>query len=60
MKILLSSVLSLVALAAGAHESLAPHDHPHGVSMLPDLGAIAVGAVLLAAGLLAWLSYRRS
>jgi hypothetical protein len=60
MKTIFSVLFSLAAVAAQAHESAAPHQHPHGVSMLPDLGAIAVGAVLLAAGLLAWLGYRRS
>jgi len=60
MKTLLSVPFSLAAVAAQAHESLAPHHHPHGLSMLPDPGSIAVGAVVLAAALLAWLSYRRS
>jgi hypothetical protein len=60
MKTILSVLFSLAAGAAGAHESLVPHHHPHGVSMLPDLGSVAVGAVVLAAALIAWLGYRRS
>jgi len=60
MKTMLSILLSLAAVAAEAHESLAPHHHPHGVSMLPDLGGIAVGTVVLAAALVVYLGYRQS
>ena len=60
MKTTLTLLFSLAPIAAQAHESLAPHHHPHGVSMLPDLGTVAVGAVVLAAALVAWLSFRRS
>jgi hypothetical protein len=49
MKTMLSVLLFLVAGAAQAHESLVPHHHPHGVSMLPDLDSFVVGAILLIA-----------
>lgn len=60
MKMILSVPLSLAAVAAQAHESLAPHSHPHGVSVLPGLGTVVVGAIVLAAALVAWLQFRRS
>jgi uncharacterized membrane protein YdbT with pleckstrin-like domain len=59
MKTLLSLLVSLAPIAAQAHESLAPHHHPHGVSMLPGLGTVTVGAVVLAAALMVYLNYRR-
>ncbi len=55
MKILLSLATLLAATAAQAHESLVPHHHPHGVSMLPDLGTFIVGGIFtLAAALLVY------
>jgi divalent metal cation (Fe/Co/Zn/Cd) transporter len=59
MKTFLSVLFSLVAVGAQAHESLAPHHHPHGLSMLPDLGTLAVGAIVLAAALLVYFKFRR-
>ena len=46
-------LLALVPAAAIAHTSLVPHQHPHELSALPDLGwfvfaVLAVGVVLLA------------
>lgn len=38
-------LLSLAATAAEAHESLVPHTHPHGVSMLPDFDTLVVGGI---------------
>ena len=61
MKTMLSVLFSIAAAtAAQAHESLVPHHHPHGISMLPDLAAIAAGAAVLAAALIVWLNFRRS
>jgi hypothetical protein len=58
MKTMLSVLLFLVAGAAQAHESLVPHHHPHGVSMLPDLDSFVVGAILLiAVGLVAYAKF---
>jgi len=59
MKIFLSALLSLLAGAAVAHESLAPHHHPHGLSMLPDLGTLAASAIALAAALFVYFKVRR-
>ena len=59
MRMLLSVLFSLAAVGAQAHESLAPHHHPHGLSMLPDLGTLAVGGLALAAALLVYFKFRR-
>jgi len=58
MKTKLSVLFALAPMAAQAHESLAPHHHPHGVSALPGLGTVALGAVVLAAALMVYLNYR--
>ena len=47
------SVLVFAPTTALAHDSLAPHTHPHGFSLLPDgtsfvIGALLVGGVYLA------------
>ena len=52
MKKILAILLSLSASAAQAHWSVVPHTHPHGVSMLPDLGTFLVGGIFLAAAAL--------
>jgi hypothetical protein len=39
----LLGVLSSFSTAAQAHESLVPHVHPHGVSMLPGIDIVACG-----------------
>ncbi len=49
MKTALSILFALTASAAQAHVSLAPHEHPHGVSLLPDLGSLVVGGIFLIA-----------
>jgi divalent metal cation (Fe/Co/Zn/Cd) transporter len=49
MKAIFSLLLLLTATAARAHPSLVPHHHPHGVSMLPDLGTFIVGGIFLMA-----------
>jgi len=56
----LSFLLLCAAGAAQAHPSLVPHHHPHGVSMLPDLGTFIVGGIfVLAFALLAYEKFRR-
>jgi hypothetical protein len=50
MRALLTIVLSVTASAAIAHPSLAPHEHPHGSSLLPDAAALLIGAVLVLGG----------
>jgi len=53
-------LLSLSATAAQAHESLVPHTHPHGVSMLPDLDTFVVGGIFtIAVVLLAYARFGR-
>ena len=60
MKIPLSLLLSLAAVAAQAHESSVPHHHPHGVSALPDLDTLIVASLFtIAAALFAFLKFRR-
>ena len=60
MKILLSLLLSLAAVAAQAHESSVPHHHPHGVSALPDLDTLIVASLFtIAAALFVFLKFRQ-
>ena len=48
MRILFSILTLLQAVAAQAHESIVPHQHPHGPSMLPGVDLIGVAALILA------------
>jgi hypothetical protein len=59
MKELLAVLFSFSATAQ-AHESLAPHTHPHGVSMLPGIDMVAWGLLALGAALLAYWKFRRA
>jgi hypothetical protein len=52
-----SAIFALPTLAA-AHPSVVPHDHPHAVSMLPDLVALVLAALLVGFGIVA-LRYLR-
>ena len=55
---ILAMLLSLTAGAAQAHDSLAPHTHPHGVSLLPDLDSFIVGGIFtIAAALVAYAKF---
>ena len=49
-RLLIVSILTLVPALAAAHPSILPHEHPHGVSMLPDLAAMLMAAVAVGAG----------
>ncbi len=61
MKTLLTLLFSLAAVKAHAHELLVPHHHPHGVSMLPGLDTIFVGAIFaIAVALLVYAKFGRS
>ena len=53
MKKIFVLLLLLSATAAQTHESLVPHTHPHGVSMLPDVGTFIVGGIFLLAAVVA-------
>ncbi len=55
--VMLYAVLALPTLA-DAHPSVVPHDHPHSVSVLPDLVALVLAALLVGFGILA-LRYLR-
>ena len=57
MKILAALLFALPS-AALAHDSLAPHRHPHGLSFLPDVATLVIGVLLAACVYIAarWLS----
>ncbi len=57
MKTILASLIAFGATVAQAHESIVPHSHPHGVSMLPDLGTFIVGGICTVA--VAFLAYAK-
>ena len=43
-----AALLFVLPSAALAHDSLAPHSHPHGWSLLPDVTTLLIGALLAA------------
>jgi hypothetical protein len=43
-----AALFSLLPSAALAHDSFAPHSHPHGPSVLPDVTTLVIGALLAA------------
>jgi hypothetical protein len=53
-------ILSSFSATAQAHESLVPHTHPHGVSMLPAVDIIGCGLFALAAALIVYWKFRRT
>ena len=59
MKTLIALFSLTAASAASAHESFAPHAHPHPISMLPDVETLGVAAVVLAIGVIAYTYVRR-
>jgi len=59
MKKVLVVLLSFSA-AAQAHESLVPHEHPHGLSMLPGTDAIACAMFVLVAVLFTYWKFVRT
>lgn len=59
MRGLLTLCCSLVAGAAMAHPSVVAHEHPHGVSLLPDAAALLLGAALVLGGLAVLRMMRR-
>ena len=60
MKRLLAGLFSLATAAAYAHDSLVPHTHPHGVSMLPDASSVLCSLFALAAALFAYWKFGRT
>jgi predicted transporter len=55
----LVSISGLVPAMAAAHPSAVPHQHPHALSMLPDLGAVLLAALLVGIGILALRRLRK-
>ena len=55
----LIALLSTLSLPAQAHDSLAPHAHPHGLSMLAGNDAIICMMFALAVALIAFWRFGR-
>ena len=53
-------VLSSFSTAAQAHESLVPHTHAHGMTLLPGIDIVACGLLALAAALIAYWKFMRT
>jgi hypothetical protein len=56
----LIALLSAVSMSAQAHDSLAPHPHPHGLSMLAGNDAVICMLFALVIGLVAYWRFRRA
>jgi len=56
----LLAVLFSFSTSAQAHESLAPHAHPHGMSMLSGVDIVACALLALAAALIGYRKFRRT
>lgn len=52
-KLFVTCLASIASTAAIAHTSVVPHTHPHDVSILPDLSAMLLAAVVVACGVFA-------
>jgi hypothetical protein len=55
----LVSIGVMVPAAVLAHSSVMPHEHPHGVSLLPDLGALLLAALLVGGAVMALRQFRK-
>lgn len=53
------ALLSALSLPAQAHESLVPHGHPHGLSMLPGIDVIICALLALVVALIAYWRFMR-
>jgi hypothetical protein len=56
----LIALLSAVSMPAQAHDSRAPHPHPHGLSMLAGNDAVICMLFALVIGLVAYWRFRRA
>ena len=56
----LIALLSAFSTPVQAHGALAPHVHPHGLSMLAGNDAVVCMLFALAAGLVAYWRFRRA
>ena len=59
MKIALAVTMASIGGAAFAHPSVVPHDHPHALSWLPDVGVLLLAALLIGAGILVFRHFSR-
>jgi hypothetical protein len=60
MRTFLSALaVALNAGAAFAHPSVVPHEHPHAVSVLPDVMLLAVAALMIGFGVVVIRKYRK-
>ena len=60
MKTLVCAVaVTLMTVSAFAHPSIIDHEHPHGISWLPDLAALLMAAILVGAGVIAFAISKR-
>ena len=60
MKAVVAIVSIFASGAAQAHDALAPHVHPHGVSMLSDLHAVVAAAIAVAVVALVYVKFGRN
>jgi hypothetical protein len=58
-RLVIAAIAALNAGAASAHSSLVPHEHPHHTSMLPDVAALLLAALLVGAGVVAFRRLRK-
>jgi len=55
----ITALLPALAMPARAHESLVPHGHPHGLSMLPGVDAVICTLLALVVALIAYRKFVR-
>jgi hypothetical protein len=55
----LIALLPALTMPARAHESLVPHAHPHGLSMLPGIDAVICTLLALVVALIAYRKFMR-
>ena len=53
------ALLSAFSMPAQAHESLVPHAHPHGLSMLPGIDVVICALLALVVALIAYWRFMR-
>ena len=53
------ALLSAFSMPAQAHESLVPHGHPHGLSMLPGIDVIICALLALVVALIVYQKFVR-
>ena len=56
----ITALLFALGMPAQAHESLVPHAHPHGLSMLPGTDTVICALLALVLGLIAYSRFHRA